>query len=220
MTRRAKCICVASLVGLPLLILVVWYFWPFTFLDRSIIISGRYVAIGGAVVENGTAFDRASLDVTPYKVLVLPDDAEVREGALRKTLQIFMRKTFSFGGHPPERMSIRGARKNMGCAVKAEGDALSVATFGEWDSHIEGGAFMGLLFVVPDGLEVRREAGLSGAKSAGRAWDGAYLTKPEDAKDGYWYGPASPASGWSAVPDVPDTERRAGERPRRRAKRE
>lgn len=219
MTRRAKYTWAAALAGLPLLIFVAWYFWPFSFLDRSIVISKRYVGIGGAVVENGTAFDRAALDVSPYKILVLPDDAEVREGAPEKTLQIFMRKTLSFGGHPPERMSIRGARKNMGCAVKAESDALTVATFGEWNSHIEGGTFMGLLFIVPEDLEVRREAGLSGEKSAGRTWEGMYLTKPKDAKDGYWYGPASPADGWSAVPDVPDTERRAGERPRRKVQR-
>jgi hypothetical protein len=206
----------AAVVGLPLLALLVWYFWPLSFLDRRVVISDRDVGIGGAVVENGSAFDRAALDVAPYTVLVLPEDAEVREGAPEKTLQIFMRKTLSFGGHPPERMSVSGARKNMGCAVKAEGDTLTVATFGEWDSHIEGGAFMGLLFIVPEGVETRRQAGLSGDNSAGRTWEGAYLTKPKDARDGFWYGPASPAGGWSAVPDVPDPERRAGDRPRPR----
>jgi hypothetical protein len=166
-------------------------------------------------VENGSAFDRATLDLTPYQVLVLPEDAEVREGAPEKTLQIFMRKTLGFVGHPPEGMSIRGARKNMGCAVKAQGDTLTVATFGEWDSHIEGGAHMGLLFIVPEDVQVRRQKHLSGEDSVGREWHGQYLTKPVDAKEGYWYGPASPGRGWAAVPDVPDLERRAGEwRPR------
>lgn len=216
MTRRARYIWVAAVIGLPLLALFLWCFWPLSFLDPSVVVSGRYVSIGGAVVENGSAFDRAALDVTPYKVLVLPEDAEVREGAPQGQLQIFTRKVLAFGGHPPERMSVSGARKNMGCAVKAEGDVLTVATLGEWDSHIEGGAFMGLLFIVPEGIEVRRQAGLSGEDSAGREWAGAYLTKPKDAKGGYWYGPASPAGGWSAVPDVPDRERRAGEPPRRR----
>jgi hypothetical protein len=192
MTRRAKYTWVAVLFGLPLFTCLVWCFWPFSFLDRSVVVSRRYVAIGGAVVENGSAFDRASLDVTPYRVLILPDDSEVREGAPEKTLQIFMCKTLAFGGHPPERMSVSGVRKNMGCAVKAEGDTLTVATFGEWDSHIEGGTFMGLLFVVPEGVEVQ----LSGGHSAGREWHGAYLTKPKDAKGGYWYGPASPAESF------------------------
>ena len=52
----------------------------------------------------------------------------------------------------------------------------------------------------------------------GREWHGVYLTKPKDAKAGYWYGPASPADGWSAVPDVPDPERHAGEPPHRRSR--
>jgi len=189
---------------------VTWYYYPFSFLDSSIVVSERYVAIGGAIVENGSAFDRAVLDVTPYKTLILPDDAAVRDGAPAKEVQIFMQKKLSFGGHPPERMSIRGARKNMGSAVKADGDTLMVATFGEWDSRIEGGAFMGLLFLVPEEIKIRRQANLSGPDSAGREWTGAYLTKPKDAKEGYWYGPASPAEGWSRVPDVPDRERRAG----------
>jgi hypothetical protein len=227
MTRRTIIAWSASVIVLLLLTLAGWYFWPVWFpgrsvdtSDRSIVVSNQYEAIGGAKVENGSAFDRAALDVAPYKVFVLPDDAEVRDGAPEKTLQIFMHKRLAFGGHPPERMSIRGARKNMGCAIKAQDDTLTVATFGEWNSHIEGGAFMGLLFVVPKGVEVRREAGLSGEDSAGREWKGDYLTKPKDAKDGYWYGPASPADGWSAVPDVPDPERHAGEPPPWRSRKE
>src|SRR5437764_1405277 len=141
MTRRAKDATAAAVAGL-LLAIRTWYFWPFSFVDRSIVTSDRYVAIGGAVVENGSAFDQAALDLSPYKVVVLPDDADVQEGPPGQRLQVFLRKTLAFGGHPPERMSIRGARKNMGCAVRAEGEMLTVAPFGEWGSHIEGGAYM------------------------------------------------------------------------------
>ena len=81
-----------------------------------------------------------------------------------------------------------------------------VATYGEWDSHIEGGASIRLLFVVPRSIEIQTDESLSGEDSKGRAWDGAYLTKPRDVDNGYWYGPASPATGWTAIPDVPDTE--------------
>jgi hypothetical protein len=238
MTPRAKYTWSAAIICILLLGLTLWYFWPpaparYTAApssrdpgpasageDRSVVISDRFPPIGEVKVENGSAFDRASLDVSPYKVLVLPDDAEVRQGAPDKALQIFMRKVLAYHGHPSERMSVSGERKNMGCAVNAEGDMLTVATFGEWDSHEEGGALMGLLFIVPEGVEVRRQAGLSGEHSAGREWHGVYLTKPKDAKGGYWYGPASPADGWSAVPDIPDTERRAGEPPLRRHERE
>src|SRR5258708_9041684 len=106
-----------------------------------------------------------------------------------------MAKTLAFFGHPPAPMSIRNARKNVGCAVKPEEDALVVATYGEWDS-IEGGARMKLLASVPEGVEVEHRNGFSGPSSAGREWHGKYLTKPKDAQDGYWYGPASPTDGW------------------------
>jgi hypothetical protein len=67
-----------------------------------------------------------------------------------------MAKTLSFGGHPPEPMSIHGARKTMGCAVRVEGDSLVVATYGEWASRKEGGAHMKLVAVIPDGVEVEQ----------------------------------------------------------------
>jgi hypothetical protein len=120
-----------------------------------------------------------------------------------------MKKTMAFGGHPPEGISIRDVRKNMGCAVKVVDGALIVATFGEWDSHIEGGTSLRMVAVVPEGIEVEQRPGLSGDDSAGREWRGEWLTKPKDAKGGYWYGPASPASGWAAIPDVPDDKRTA-----------
>ena len=80
----------------------------------------------------------------------------------------------------------------MGCAAKADGDALVVATFGEWDSRIEGGADMTLVAVVPAGLAVEHRKELSGPKSAGR-----------DPNEG------SAAAGWKAVPDEPDPDRMA-----------
>jgi hypothetical protein len=160
-------------------------------------------------VQNGSAYDRAGVELGAATKVVLPDNAQVRRTPEGGKVQLFMKKTLSFHGHPPESMSISGARKNMGCAVRTEGTALIVATFGEWDSHIEGGTFMRLVAIIPEGTEVEERPGLSGEKSAGREWHGFYLTKPKDAQGGYWYGPASPAEGWAAVPDVPDPDRTA-----------
>jgi hypothetical protein len=87
---------------------------------------------------------------------------------------------------------------------------LVVATFGEFYT-IEGGASMKLMAAVPERLGVEQRKGLSGHDSAGREWHGAYLTKPPDAKGGYWYGPPSPADGWRAVPDEPDPGLQADE---------
>ncbi len=159
-------------------------------------------------VENGTAYDKAFIKIGNYTKVILPDDAAVRHDGEQKTLQIYMKKTLSFGGHPPEPISIKQARRYMGCAVQTEKTALVVATYGEWHS-IEGGARMRLLLVVPKEVEIEKRPRLSGEKSIGGDWNGIYLTKPVEVKEGYWYGPASPGAGWEAVPAVPDLERRA-----------
>jgi hypothetical protein len=176
--------------------------------DPSIVLAEPFHTVHGLTIENGSAFDKAAVDVEAYTSLVLPDSAEVRTGEAGQRVQIYMKKTLFFGGHPPEPMSIRTARKNMGCAVKLEDGALVVATFGEWDSHKEGGASMALVFVVPEGKQVERRGNLSGPDSVGHEWRGQYLTKPREVKEGYWYGPATATSGWTAVPDLPDAERR------------
>ncbi|HKB02594.1 MAG TPA: hypothetical protein VKD90_10265 [Gemmataceae bacterium] len=160
-------------------------------------------------VENGTAYDRAAVDVGAGRTVVLPDTATVRRDPAGGPVRLFMAKQLLFVGHPPAPMSIRDSRKNMGCAIRTEGDALVIATFGEWDSHIEGGAGMRLVAFVPEGVGVQRRDGLSGEKSAAREQHGAYVARPEDAKGGHWYGPASPAPGWTAVPDEPDPDRTA-----------
>jgi hypothetical protein len=155
-------------------------------------------------VQNGRAYDRAFIDRGTYTAVVVPGTAKVKTIGQSERIEIYMEKSLHFGGHPPEPMSIRQARKHMGCACRVEQDKLLIATYGEWDSHIEGRASMGLLLRVPEGLRVETRDDLSGEDSAGREWHGAYLTKPKEVTDGYWYGPASPAEGWTAVPSVPD----------------
>lgn len=159
-------------------------------------------------VENGTAHDRATVDLGSAKRIVLPDTATVRRTGEGSSIRLFMAKRLAFVGHPPEPMGVRDARTNMGCATKAEGNSLIIATFGEW-SNIEGGADVKLVAEVPGGLTVEQREGLSGVTSAARGWQGVKVTKPADAKSGYWYGPTTPAPGWSAVADEPDPDRTA-----------
>jgi hypothetical protein len=202
------------LAGLALALLATWLFNSAFNWDPSIVVTEVRWTNGLHRIENGDAFDQAALDIENYKKVVVPDTAVVRREGNANKLQVFMRKRMRFGGHPPESMSIRTARKNMGCAVKDEGGSLVLATFGEWDSHIEGGTNMALVVLVPEGVEVENRSDLSGEKSADREWHGDYLTKPKEVKEGWWYGPASPADGWKAVPDVPDHLRRAAGKPK------
>jgi hypothetical protein len=159
--------------------------------DRSVVLSARKAP--STKVENGAAFDSAVLDLAGRTRLVVPDNAEVLRGAAGGTTRVYLKKTLGFGGHPPEPMSIRTVRKYMGCATKAEGEALVLGTFGEWKSK-EGGSRIKLVVVVPAGVEVEKVAGLSGPESAARPpVGGPYLTKPR----------------WTVVPVEPDPDHRA-----------
>ncbi|HEY2784091.1 MAG TPA: hypothetical protein VGJ05_03875 [Fimbriiglobus sp.] len=161
------------------------------------------------MVENGSAYDRAAFDLGAAKKVVLSDWAMVRRSAETEKVVLFMKKTLNFSGHPSERVSIRDERKRMGCVVKAKEGALVIATFGEWDSHIEGGAYMRVIAVIPEGVEVEQRNGLSGEHSAGKEWPGGRPPWPGEPKGGYVWGPGSVAGGWKAIPDVPDSDHTA-----------
>jgi hypothetical protein len=175
--------------------------------DPSLELGERWGKFG--IVENGSAYDRAAVDLDAAKRLILPDTAIIRDGGVGSQVEIFMKKTLGFHGHPPSQMSIRDTRKKMGCAVKIEDDGLVIATFGEWESK-EGGAHLRLIAVVPNGVKVEQRKDLSGPHSIGREWQGFWLTKPKDAKSGCWYGPASASDGWRGVPTLPDAGRTGG----------
>lgn len=113
-------------------------------------------------VENGWAYDRATLDLGNHKGVVVPDDARVERAGEAGRIEVFMEKSLNYGGHPPDPMSIRIQRKKMGCVHKIERDKVVVATYGEWNSNIEGGTSMKVLIRVPDGLLVGTRKGLSG----------------------------------------------------------
>jgi hypothetical protein len=173
--------------------------------DGSLRIDGRGPS---DIVENGTAYDRATVDIGSAKRIVLPDSATVRRTGNDGPVRLFMAKRLAFAGHPPQSMSIRDGRNNMGCAIKSEGNGVVIATFGEWKS-IEGGADIKLVAHAPAALTVELRSDLSGVTSAARGWQGVDVSKPADAKGGYWYGPSSPIIGWSVVPDEPDPDRTA-----------
>ena len=146
-------------------------------------------------VENGAAYDRASVELGVTRTVVVPGTAIVRQTAESGPIRLFMEKRLGFVGHPTELWSIRESRKNMGCAMIVEGDKLVIGTFGEFQT-IEGGADMRLVVIVPKGLSVEHRKGLSGHHSAAESQE---------------EGPYRPASGWKAVRDEPDPDRTAQE---------
>jgi hypothetical protein len=156
-------------------------------------------------VQNGRAYDKAVLEMKPDSILVVPTNARVEfDSAGPHVVQLFMEKCLSFGGHPPKPMSIRLARKYMGCARHEETGGITIATYGEWGSK-EGGTELRLLVRVPSGTRVQTRPDLSGEHSAGESWETTTAGEP-DVPEGWWYGPASPAKGWKPIPSTPDPQ--------------
>jgi hypothetical protein len=153
--------------------------------DRSLEPSDLWKANKGRTIENGSAFDKADLDVGEYRKVIVPDTAVVRVGGEGSMIRIFMKKRLAEHSYPGESMSIRTQRKKMGCSVKKEGDALIIATHGEYQDP-EGSADIRVVLVVPAGVQVEQRKGLAG-------------------KDRINPTPAN--EGWSAIPDVPDPDR-------------
>lgn len=148
-------------------------------------------------VTNGTAFERGTVDIGTARTIVLPDNAVVRRCPPAGTVELYVAKTLGFMGHPSDRMSIRGARKEMGCAAMVDGDELLVATYGEWEC-IEGGAHIDLVALVPEGVAVQQRKGLSGRDSTLKGWDGRAAGAASNTR-----------VEWKVVHTIPDPARTA-----------
>lgn len=166
--------------------------------EASIVLSMR---TAGPRITNGQAYDKAVLDIGDYKGVIVPDDAKVEHGAPAGQMEINMKKSLHWMGHlgPGVFRHIRDERKRMGCASKTEADKLVIATWGEWDSLIEGGASMKMLIRVPAGLRVETRKGLSGPAR------GPPRSAPTKLRDEIKPG----ENGWKAVSDEPDPKQTA-----------
>ena len=162
-------------------------------------------------VVNGSSFEKAALQLPPNKLLVIPQEALVEKKKQGDKVEIYLEKRLNFRGHPPSPMHIRDAREYMGIASREEKDAVFIATFGEWDSHIEGGAWIRMFICVPDKVELKKANRLSGEESKAyfdqdSAW--MKLMDSPQFKKCYWYGAITPKEGWHRIETQPDIEHR------------
>lgn len=154
--------------------------------------------------HNGIAYDKAYLDLAkipglPHDcVIVVPEKAVVESNNPLRGVSLFMAKELGYVGHPPKDIAVE--RKQMGCVWRIEKGRLVIATYGEWDSRIEGRTELLLLSRIPEGHKVERRTGLAGA-----------IVWPDARQEGMTSRePTDPGShGWHAVPDQPDAERTA-----------
>jgi hypothetical protein len=158
-------------------------------------------------VQNGDVYDRAVLSTHDVKLLMLPEGAKVERTAPGGSIELYVRKTQAFRGHPPLPMTLQNVRRRMGCASQIDKGKLTVATFGEFSTK-EGGARMKLLVRVPAGLAVKTQTGLSGPDSAAQRKADDSDEKGAD-RNSYWYGPSQAAPDWKTIKTEPDAKRTA-----------
>ena len=157
----------------------------------------------------GSVYQHATLAVGQHQALRVPANALVAEGAKAGTIEVYVAKTLGFAGHPPETMSVESVRRNLGLATTDDGTTFVLASYGEFDTRIEGAATMQLFVRVPKAFPVHVSDGLSGDDSEAARWpaDEASQRGADAGRVGYWYAPVNPRKGWSRVKLVDDAQR-------------
>jgi hypothetical protein len=140
-------------------------------------------------------YDCAALELSGFSALVLPADATV-DVSMTDAVVLYMAKEVHFMSIPTFAVSIPEALEKMGIAWQAEGEKLYIGTYGEWDSLIEGGTSIELVVEAPDGIEIERDARLSGGNS---------IVTATGQPDG-WNVIGGPAEGWQIIQSVLDEE--------------
>lgn len=167
---------------------------------------------GNSMVVNGCSYEKATIHLSPQQTLVIPKEALVERTEQGDKIEIYLEKELFFLGHPPYPMHIRDAREYMGIVTREENNAMIIATYGEWDSHIEGGSSIRLLMRVPDSIKSEKKKQLSGENSLAHYDDDPNWMKLIDSpefKKCYWYGPIKPKEGWEKIETQPDKKHRA-----------
>ena len=139
---------------------------------RMAIIYGSSADAG--MVTNGTAFDRATIDMGECRWIMVPSKTEVEFAEEPGRLTLMMKKEMSIMGHPPKRITIDEVRQKIGCAYRKHDGKILVGKFGEFDSGGEGGEFVSLKVRVPRGTVIERNDDLelpscSGARTSPRS---------------------------------------------------
>lgn len=185
-----------TLLRLGLLLCAIWIIYKiFNPLDQFSSHTGVEVAHVFGNVINGSAYDKAVLLPAASDMFVFPDDAIIETTHEGSEIEIFIKKTLSYHGHPPGSITVLDAREAMGVSHRIDDKQFILATYGEWDSRIEGGASIRLLLRIPQEMSYTTRQGLSGSDSEACGGFGMFHT--EDHVN--WYVDAKPLDGWTAI---------------------
>jgi hypothetical protein len=172
--------------------------------DKSLIIKNSF-----GKVQNGSAFEKTSILALSDTLLIIPMNAIAEPNDTRDSIKLFIAKTISFGGHPPREIGIQACRNYFGAALKREKQILKIATFGEWDSRIEGAAWINMIITYPTRMKIERRTNLSGDSSESINDSKANFTGRLNGDGPYWYSSTECAAGWQKIHELPDYEQTA-----------
>jgi hypothetical protein len=136
-------------------------------------------------------FDRAAIDLAGVEALRVPSAATIEAGGEPGLAVVVLQRARFYSGSNrealvPEEFAAR-LRRDLGLVTKRDGATLWLATFGEWDSHIDGGDAITMRIVVPEGLQVMREPRLA-----------------RELSEGHDRRTRRPAPGWTVLETAPD----------------
>ena len=132
--------------------------------------------------------------------IIVPTDAKIVR-AKTQTIELHVIKMLGFAGQPPRPMRIVDWPSHIGVMQRRNSDTLELATFGSWDSHIEGSASVALEIRVPQKLRVvPRTRAIEPVGTGVEAEDSSWLREMSEGCGSYWYARPYPLSGWSVVP--------------------
>jgi hypothetical protein len=155
------------------------------------------------MVANGTAFDRATIDMGDCRWILVPSKTEVEFSAEPARLTLLMKKEMGFMGRPPERVTIDEVRRKMGCAYRKRDGKILVGKFGEFDSGGDGGKFVSLKVRAPEGTVIERSDEFELPSGAGART--SPLALHQEGKD-LWCSIEGSSERWTPVFGDPDRE--------------
>lgn len=133
--------------------------------DPSVI----YTSSNDSKILQGVAYDQGQLPEGSWEKLVVPEGTKVVRADGGFSWRCVMRKEMDFAGQPQESISLDILRREMGCAVRREGNRiLRIGTFGDNKSKGQGKLKTTLTVYVPQTLKVEFVENQTGVDTKGK----------------------------------------------------
>ena len=153
----------------------------------------RLEASSDELVKNGVSYERAIVDFSQYRAVVIPHDCIVRRAGPIEGFNIYLEKVVAYRGWNDKPIGIEKDRHTMGVAFRLSGRAVAFATYGEWQAT-DGGALIRLSILVPAEMEIQKREDLSGPGGMANANTPGQIGP----------GPGYPKTGWSGIGTEPN----------------